>query len=138
MHWVPNRSAQRSSRDGSRTAALLTRDLVGAGAQEGVHVVLGSDAAADGEWDEHLVGGAADHVQGCLATLDRRGDVEEHEFVGALGVVAGRELDGVARVAEVHEAGALHHAPGVDVQARDDTFRERHPRTTSSIRIVPE
>ena len=58
--------------------------------------------------------------------LVRRGDVEEDELVGALGVVALGELDRVARVADVDEVRALHDAPGVDVEARDDAL-EVHP-----------
>ena len=50
----------------------------------------------------------------------RRGDVEEHELVGALGVVAGGQLHRVAGVDEVDEVHALHDAPRVDVEARDD------------------
>ncbi len=78
-----------------------------------------ADAAADGERDEHLLGGALDDVDDRVAVVGRRGDVEEHELVGAFGVVARRELDRVARVAELDEAHALHDATGVDVEARD-------------------
>ena len=35
------------------------------------------------------------------------------------GVVALRQLDRIARVAQVHEAGAFHDPPAVDVEARD-------------------
>ena len=55
-----------------------------------------------------------------VAAVGRRGDVEEDELVGALGVVAGRELDRIAGVAQVDEVHALDHAAGVDVEARDD------------------
>ena len=52
--------------------------------------------------------------------LGRGGDVEEHELVGALGVVAGGQLHGVAGIDEVDEVHALHDAARVDVEARDD------------------
>jgi hypothetical protein len=39
------------------TAAVLTRDLVGPGAQHAAGVVDRADAAADGERDEDLLGG---------------------------------------------------------------------------------
>ena len=42
----------------------VQRDLVGAGAQQLVDVVVGLHAAAHGERDEHLLGGLGDHVQG--------------------------------------------------------------------------
>ena len=60
--------------------------------------------------------------------LARRGDVEEDELVGALGVVARGQLDGVAGVAQVDEVRALDDAAGVDVQARDDAL-EVHQRS---------
>ena len=52
----------------------------------------------------------------------RRGDVEEDELVGALGVVERGQLDRVAGVADVDEARALDDAAGVDVQAGDDAL----------------
>ena len=51
---------------------------------------------------------------------ERRGDVEEDQLVGALGVVAGGQLDRVAGVAQVDEVDALHDPAGVDVEAGDD------------------
>ena len=47
----------------------------------------------------------------------RGGDVEEDELVGALGVVALRQLDRIARVAQADEVGALDDASGIDVEA---------------------
>ena len=52
----------------------------------------------------------------------RGGDVEEHELVGALGVVALGELDRVARVAQIDEVRALDDAAGVDVEAGNDAL----------------
>ena len=56
--------------------------------------------------------------------LVRRRDVEEDELVGALGVVAGGELDRVAGVAEVDEVGALDDAAAIDVEAGDDALED--------------
>ena len=77
------------------------------------------------ERDEHVVGGAAGQLDDRLAPLVGGGDVEEDQLVGALGVVAGRELDRVARIAQTDEVRALDDPPGVDVQARDDAL-QRH------------
>ena len=124
MHCVPNALGapfeQRRVADGG----AVERDLVGAGAEQRLDVVGLADAAADGERDEHLLGGACDHVVGRGAVLDGRRDVEEHELVGALGVVARGELDRVAGIAELLEPDALDDAARVDVQARDDPLRE--------------
>ena len=54
------------------------------------------------------------------------GDVEEGQLVGALGVVHPGQLDRVAGVAQLLEVDALDHAPGVDVEARDDADGEAH------------
>ena len=56
----------------------------------------------------------------------RRRDVEERQLVGTLGVVDGGHLDRVAGVAQVLEVDALHHPPGVDVQAGDHPNRDAH------------
>ena len=44
-------------------------------------------------------------------------DVKEDHLVGALLVIALRELDGVARIAQVHEVDALHHAAVLHIHA---------------------
>ena len=63
--------------------------------------------------------------------FDGRRDVQEHELVGSVGVVARGEFHRVAGVAQVLEPDALHHAAGVDVEARDDALgQHRYPRIT--------
>ena len=58
-------------------------------------------------------------------SLERRGDVEEHELVRAGVGVRAAELDRVADVAEPDEVHALDDAAARDVEAGDQT-RERH------------
>ncbi len=120
MHWAPNRAAASVSSSGRAIAAVFSADLVRAGPQQPVHVGHAAHAAADGQRDEHLLGGAADHVVHGLALAAGRGDVQEHQLVGAVPVIGGGQLDGVAGVAQVAEVDALDHPPGVHVQARDD------------------
>ena len=55
------------------------------------------------------------------------GDVEENHFIGALFVVAQREFDGVAHVAQLARFGfaepdAARDLTGVHVQAGNDSF----------------
>ncbi len=97
-------------------------DLVRAGVEHRLRVLQRTDAAADRERHEDVVGRAARERDHRLAPLVRRGDVEEDELVGAFAVVVGRELDGVARVLDVHEFDALDDAAGVDVEAGDDAL----------------
>ena len=48
-------------------------------------------------------------------------DVEENQFVGPLRVVTPRDLDRIARVAQVDEVDALDDSAAVNVQTGDDT-----------------
>ena len=58
------------------------------------------------------------------AAFVRRGDVEQHDFVGAFAGVA-RGLRGrIARVDEVDELHAFDDAAGVHVEAGDDALGE--------------
>ena len=96
----------------------------------------GADAAADGERDEHLVGGAARELGDRVALLVRGGDVEEHDLIGALAVVVRCQLDRVAGVADVEEFDALDDAPAIDVQAGDHAL-EMHAFTVAIRRGRP-
>src|SRR3954447_6876500 len=113
----------------------VDRDLVRTGPQQPIHVLGAAYPAADGERDEDALGRAADHVIGGGAVTGAGGDVEEREFVGALGVVDPGHLHRVAGVAQVDEVHALDDSPRVDVQARDDAHGQTHagtPRTASA------
>jgi hypothetical protein len=110
----------------------VERDLVGSGAQQPVHVRRAAHAAADGERDEHLLGGPPDHVVHGVPAAAGRGDVEEGQLVGALGVVEGGQLHWVSRITHPDKIDALDHPAPVDVQAGDDPHRDAHARSTSA------
>ena len=82
----------------------------------------------DRQRNEHDVRDGLDHVVEETARLDARADVEKGELVGALGVVAPRDLDRIAGIAQVDEVHALDDAAGGDVEAGDDAFGESHER----------
>jgi len=46
-----------------------------------------------------------------------RSDIEDHQFVGAFGVVARGKRSGIAGIAESHEIDAFDHARTVGVEA---------------------
>ena len=94
-------------------------DLVRARAEQAARVLERGDPAADGEGDLELGGGALDQLEQRAAALERRGDVEEDELVGAELGVARRQLDGVADLAQALEADALDDAAAGDVEAGD-------------------
>ena len=70
-------------------------DLVGAGAQETAGVLLAAHAAADGQRDEDLLGGAPDPVDVGVALLGGGADVEEDDLVRPLlGIAEARTRRG--------------------------------------------
>src|SRR5690606_17188227 len=75
---------------------------------------------------EDLRSDLLDDVQDEVPAVGARGDVEEGEFVGTLLVVPPCDLDGIARVTQVDEVDALHHAPRGDVEAGNDSLGEAH------------
>ena len=89
-------------------------------------VVHGAHAATDGQRDEHLLGGAGDHVVGGGPAVARGGHVEERELVRPLGVVAGSQLDRVAGITQVDEVDPLDHPTGVDVETGDHAYGQAH------------
>ena len=111
-------------------------DLVGAGAQHAAGVVDRADTAAYRQRNEHLLGGAIDDVDHRVAPVGRRSDVEEDQFVGALGVVARGQLDRVTRVAQPDEVDALDHAAAGHVEARDDPGDPHRRRTRNASTTV--
>src|SRR5699024_8504234 len=100
--------------------------LVRARPQQLVHVAGGAHPAADGQRDEDLLCGAADHVDHGVAAAGGGGDVEEGELISSLGAVPGGQLDRVPSIAEIFEVDALDDATRVDVQAGDDSDGDTH------------
>ena len=134
MHCAPYSCAPARTSSGSLTAAVLNDTLSAPGAQHPPRVLDGAHSPADRERDEHFVGDALDDVHHRVAGVARRGDVEEHELVGALGVVARRELDRITGVADADEVDALHDAPGVDIEARDHADGEHAAIPSSTVK----
>ena len=109
----------------------VQRDLVGARAEQEPDVVDRADPAADGQRHVDALRRPAHDVEHDRAVFVGRRDVEEDELVGALRVVCEGRLDGVTRVAQVHEAHALDDAAVLDVEARDDPFRQHYAPASS-------
>ena len=117
---------------GRAMAAVLTPTLSAPARSSASTSATAAHAAADGQRDEHLLGGAPHHVVGRLAAARGRGDVEERQLVGALlrrsGAASSTGSPASRRPGEVD---ALDHPAGVDVQARDDTNGEATPRQSA-------
>ncbi len=98
----------------------VDRGFVGSGTDQRMDVFWGGNAPADGEGDEEFAGQPGREFEGRAPVFLGRCDVEEHQFVGGLRVVALGEFHGVPGIPESHEARAFDNAPVLDVEAGDD------------------
>ncbi len=105
-------------------------DLIGPRVQYAPRVIDRADAAADRQRDENFTGGARDYLHHGVAVVARRRDVQKHQLVGALLVVARREFHRISRVAQVHEIDALDHASLGDVETGDDALGQHAQLST--------
>ena len=92
--------------------------LVGPRPQQPAGVVHRAHAAAHGQGDEHLVGGAGHDVDHGVPSRRGGGDVEEAKLVRTGGIVCLCRLDGVAGVNKIDKVHALYDPTVLDVQAR--------------------
>ena len=67
-----------------------------------------------------------DDVEDQAAIIAAGGDIEKGEFVGALVIVAVRDLHRIAGILQLDEIDALDHAAGGDVETGNDAFGEAH------------
>ena len=94
--------------------------LVGARQQQPPHVLGGTNAAANGQRQEHPRRGTRHHIQNCITILMAGGDVKKAQLVGASSVVKRRLLHRIAGVPQGHEVDPLDHAAVLHVQAGND------------------
>ena len=69
---------------------------------------------------------ALDDAQNQAALVRAGGDVEEAQLVGTLLVIATRDLDRVAGIAQADEIDALDDAAAGHVETRNDALCETH------------
>jgi hypothetical protein len=119
-HCAPKRSASSAASSGRATAALLIATLSAPASSKSARILGRTDAAADRERHEADGGGARDDIEDRTAILVRGGDVEEAEFVGAGRVIDLGLFHRIARIGQIEELHALHHAPAGDVEAGND------------------
>ena len=120
MHWLPNFSAPARTNSRFCTAAVLMRDLVGAGEQKIANVVDRAHAAADRERHEAGFRRAPHDIEQRAAILVARGDVEKAEFVRARRIIGDGAGDGIARIAQTDEIDAFDDAAVLHVETGDD------------------
>ena len=122
MHWLPNRRAAARTNSGSRTAAELIDTLSHPASSNPRMSSIVRIPPPTVSGHEDLLSRPADDLQHNVAPLVAGGDVEKHQFVGAILLVTGRHGHRIAGVAEVKEISSLHHPTAVDVEARNDAF----------------
>ena len=71
---------------------------------------------------KNLRGDCLDNRQNQVALIGAGGNVEKRKLVGAFAVVAPRDFDGIAGVAQLDKINTLDDAAGVHVEARNDAF----------------
>src|SRR3569623_2007913 len=91
------------------------------------------EQGADGKRNKHLARHFFHYVHHGVAALMAGGDVEEHKLVGALIIVAPRNLHRIDGVANADELHAYDDAAFVDVEAGNDAFGVAH----TNVRVDP-
>src|SRR4051812_21272779 len=104
----------------------VDRNFVGTSQQQLANVFDRADASAHRKRHEDLLCGAANDFKHDVAAFMTGGNVEKDELVGAFLLIASSDLDGIARIAKVHEVCALHHASTVDIETWNHTFSEHY------------
>ena len=106
------------SADGGR----VYTHLVGTGIEQPFYIGQLIHATAYGEGDIDLTGHTGHHLREGLTTLERGGDVEKAQFVGALFAIGLAQFHRVARTPQVHEVRAFNGLAVLDIQTGYDSF----------------
>ena len=106
------------SADGCRVHAHLISSRM----EQSFHILQGIDATAHGKGDVDLLSHTCHHLCEGLTTLERGGDIEEHQFVGTSIAVGFPQFHRVACMAQVDKVRSLDGLSVFDVQAGDDSF----------------
>jgi hypothetical protein len=98
----------------------IERNLIAAGSQQRANIFNTVHASADCKWNREFARNRANDFVRRFTALDRRGDIEKYELVGTGTFVQGRKLDGIARIAQLHEVHAFDDAPVFDIETRNN------------------
>ena len=96
--------------------------LVGPRIQKAAHIFQRAHAATHRQRDKNLAGHRFNDVQDQVTAVAGGGNVQKRQLVGALLVVSGSHLDGIARIAQANEIDALDHTATGYVQTGNDAF----------------
>ena len=93
-------------------------------------IVERADAPAHRKWYEQFTRRPADYIEKRGAMLIGRGNIQQHNFIGAGAAMGQSQRRGIAGVAQVRKLDTLHHASGVHIQAGDNALGQ-HSRFKS-------
>ena len=100
--------------------------FIGTGIQHGPDVRQSPDATTDRQRDKHFPGDLFNGVHRGVSPFVAGGNVEKRDLISPRFVVATRNLNRVTRVSYTNEVDAFNHSALINVQARNNAFRERH------------
>ena len=137
-HWLPNLSAISPRSSGRETAAVLTAILSAPASRS-------ASASAAERTPPPTVSGmpstlrtARHRVASIAPALRCRGDIEHHEFIGALPLVGCGEFHGIAGVPQPLEADALDDAARVDIETGNDPCSQHGTQSQRRMSASPQ
>ncbi len=110
--------------------------LVGPGTQQRTCGIDITDSSTNSEWNEELLGRTRYHIDHGHALIAGCRDVEEHHFVGSLGVVPGCKLHRIAGITQANEVDAFHHPTIGHVQTRNHACDTSHERQSRNVEVM--
>jgi hypothetical protein len=100
--WVPHRRR-------------VDADFFGTRLDKSGRIVERANAAANRKGHEDLVRHTSNDVKHDLTTFVAGADIEENQLVGAIFLVTARDLNWVARIAQIQEVDSFDNATAINV-----------------------
>ena len=137
-HCAPNRRLKASMRSGSASAGELTDTFSAPDAEHLLGIGDAADAARHAERNIQDARNALDPGAIDGASLRARGDVVEHELIGALVAVAARKVEDVPDDAMIVKAHPFDDLAVAHVQAGDYAFGKNGRSSSTGNEILEQ
>jgi len=124
MHCDPNRRRRFPNQFRRLHRGGVDRHLIAPCIEQQADIVDGPNPATDGERHETDFRRPPHDIEHDAPLLVTRRDVEKHQLIGPIGFILGRDLHRIAGVPQVQKIDPFNHAPGMDIETRDDAFGE--------------
>src|SRR3569623_1353291 len=100
------------------------------------HVVRRANTSTKRERNEQSLRCSSCDVEHRLALIRSGGDVEKHDLVRTLMLIARGQIDGIADVAKLHELLAFHHTAALHVETDHHAPGEHHVTSSPTAPLV--